>query len=520
MLGLFREQKPSLEEILKQSKNSDMKLEESKILIKNTLSGKKVPFVPLVKDKVGMYVCGPTVYGEPHLGHARSAVTFDVVYRYFRFLGYQVRYVRNITDVGHLEDELNEQGEDKIAKKARLEQLEPMEVAQHYTNLYRDVMARLNILPPSIEPTASGHIIEQIGIIEEIIANGLAYEVDGSVYLDVEAYTQKFQYGELSGRILEELQAGSRALDGQEKKKHPADFALWKKADAGHIMQWPSPWGMGFPGWHIECTAMSNKYLGLPFDIHGGGMDLKFPHHEAEIAQSYAAFGCAPVRYWMHNNMMTLDGQKMAKSKGNFISLEQMFSGDHPLLEKAYSPMTVRFLMLQAHYGSTIDFSNKALMSAEVACGKLQKGLKLIDGLEVNNKAQVSDDLSEQLLNACQNCYEKMNDDFNTPKTIAGLFEILGLVQKLIHTGKTIPEETLITVQNTYRGFLIDVLGISDETNTQDVLLPEVMDILIDVRQQARAQKNFAFSDQIRDRLSAIGIQVNDAKDKATYELE
>ncbi|WP_306415952.1 cysteine--tRNA ligase [Fulvivirga ulvae] len=294
---------------------------EKTIYIKNTLTGNKEPFLPLVAGKVGMYVCGPTVYGEPHLGHARSTITFDVVYRYFRFLGYQVRYVRNITDVGHLEDELNEQGEDKIAKKARLEQLEPMEVVQYYTNLYRDMMAKLNVLPPSIEPTATGHIMEQIAIVQQIMKNGLAYEVNGSVYFDVRAYAERYAYGELSGRILDELKTGSRTLDGQKEKEHPADFALWKRANAQHLMQWQSPWGMGFPGWHIECTAMSSKYLGLPFDIHGGGMDLKFPHHEAEVAQSFAAFGCPPVNYWMHNNMMTLEGQKMAKSKGNFISL-------------------------------------------------------------------------------------------------------------------------------------------------------------------------------------------------------
>ncbi|NRB47927.1 MAG: cysteine--tRNA ligase [Saprospiraceae bacterium] len=495
-------------------------METRKIYIKNTLSGKKEEFKPLVEGKVGMYVCGPTVYGEPHLGHARSAVTFDIVFRYLKFLGYKVRYVRNITDVGHLEDELNGQGEDKIAKKARLEQLEPMEVAQHYTNLYREMMARLNILPPSIEPTASGHIVEQIDMIEKILANGFAYESDGSVYLDVAKYAEKYQYGKLSGRVLEDLLHGSRALEGQEQKKHPADFALWKKAEAGHIMQWRSPWGMGFPGWHIECSAMSIKYLGLPFDIHGGGMDLKFPHHEAEIAQSHAAFDCAPVRYWMHNNMMTLDGQKMAKSKGNFISLSQMFSGDHPLLEKSYNPVTIRFLVLQAHYGSTIDFSNKALQSAEVASGKLLKGLKLIDDLTADEVVNTETDLSAQILSTCERCYEKMDDDFNTPETIAALFELLRLAQILKHNKGTISKEALSTLQATYRGFLTDVLGIIDESSSQDELLPEVMEILMEVRKQAREQKQFAFSDHIRDRLAAIGIQVKDEKEKATYEFD
>lgn len=489
------------------------------IYIKNTLTGQKEVFTPLVEGKVGMYVCGPTVYGEPHLGHARSAITFDVVYRYFTYLGYQVRYVRNITDVGHLEDELAGQGEDKIAKKARLEQLEPMEVAQRYTNLYRDMMTRLQVLPPSIEPLASGHIIEQIGVIQEIICNGMAYESNGSVYLDVSAYADKYHYGELSGRVLEELMAGSRELEGQEEKKHAADFALWKKAEASHIMQWPSPWGKGFPGWHIECTAMSSKYLGLPFDIHGGGMDLKFPHHEAEIAQSFAAFGCAPVNYWMHNNMMTLDGQKMAKSKGNFISLSQMFSGAHPLLDKAYSPMTVRFLMLQAHYSSPIDFSNQALQSAEVACSKLLKGLEFIDSLSYEEFQTVDDPLSAMILAKCQHCFSKMSDDFNTAETIAGLFELLSLAHKIKQGPKRLTAEALKNLKNTYKGFLCDVLGIQPEAKAETSVLPEVMDILSEIRNQSRAKKDFAQADYIRDRLAALGIQIKDSKGKTTYEI-
>lgn len=495
-------------------------MEDTTIYVKNTLTGEKEVFTPISKGKVGIYVCGPTVYGEPHLGHARSAITFDIVYRYFRFLGYKVRYVRNITDVGHLEDELNGLGEDKIAKKARIERLEPMEVAQYYTNLYRDMMTRLNVLPPSIEPTASGHIIEQIAIIERIISNELAYVVEGSVYLDVVRYAQKYHYGELSGRVLDELLAGSRALEGQDQKRHPADFALWKKAETGHIMQWPSPWGMGFPGWHIECTAMSSKYLGVPFDIHGGGMDLKFPHHEAEIAQSYAAFDCAPVNYWMHNNMMTLEGQKMAKSKGNFITLGQMFTGEHPLLEKAYNPMTVRFLMLQAHYGSPIDFSNQALKSAEVACAKLLKGLELVNSLQPSESSSTSSDrFSKHILDTCQSCYDKMNDDFNTAETVACLFDLLAVAQKLVHLGDSISTGALHRLKQTYKGFLTDVLGIHSEASTQDVLLPEVMDILLELRQQARAQKDFSLSDHIRDRLATIGIQVNDSKENATYEF-
>ncbi|MDN5212796.1 cysteine--tRNA ligase [Fulvivirgaceae bacterium BMA12] len=496
-----------------------MEFVASKIYVRNTLTGKKELFTPVVKGKVGMYVCGPTVYGEPHLGHARSAITFDVVYRYFTYLGYKVRYIRNITDVGHLEDELSGEGEDKIAKKARLEQLEPMEVAQRYTNLYRDMMATLNVLPPSIEPVASGHITEQIEVIKHIISNGMAYEIGGSVYLDVKAYAQKYHYGELSGRVLEELLSGSRSLEGQEDKKHPADFALWKKAQATHIMRWPSPWGMGFPGWHIECTAMSNKYLGLPFDIHGGGMDLKFPHHEAEIAQSYAAFGCSPVNYWMHNNMMTLEGQKMAKSKGNFISLSQMFNGEHPLLHKAYNPMTVRFLMLQAHYGSPIDFSNEALKSAEVACSKLLKGLEFINNLQNDKTGQIDNALSKQILETCQSCFDKMNDDFNTAETIACLFELLSMAHKLEQTGSNISAEVLRKLKNTYKGFLSDVLGILPEVSSESRILPEVLDILSELRQEARAKKNFALSDYIRERLTALGIRINDSKEKTTYEF-
>ena len=490
---------------------------ESQILVRNTLTGNKELFTPITKGKIGMYVCGPTVYGEPHLGHARSAITFDVVYRYFTYLGYKVRYVRNITDVGHLENEVS--GEDKIAKKARLEQLEPMEVAQRYTNLYRDTMALLNVLPPSIEPTASGHITEQIEVIERIMSKGMAYEAEGSVYLDITAYAKKYHYGELSGRVLEELLSGSRSLEGQEEKKHPADFALWKKSESTHIMQWPSPWGKGFPGWHIECTAMSSKYLGVPFDIHGGGMDLKFPHHEAEIAQSYAAFDCPPVNYWMHNNMMTLEGQKMAKSKGNFISLSQMFTGEHPLLDQAYSPMAVRFLMLQAHYGSPIDFSNQALKSAEVACAKLLKGLDVINSLQNDKPSQFDDNLSKQILEKCQSCFDKMNDDFNTAETIACLFDLLSMAHKFEQTEGIISSEALDRLKNTYNGFLNDVLGIIPETDSGSHVLQEVMNVLMEVRQETRTKKDFALSDLIRDRLLEIGIQINDGKGKTTYDL-
>ncbi len=492
------------------------------VYIKNTLTGKKEPFVPLVPGKMGMYVCGPTVYGEPHLGHARSAITFDIVYRYFSYLGYQVRYVRNITDVGHLEDEVNGQGEDKIAKKARLERLEPMEVAQYYTNLYRKMMASLNVLPPSIEPTASGHIIEQIAIVEQIIANGMAYEAEGSVYFDLKAYLEKYPYGELSGRMPNEMMAGSRILDGQKEKKHPADFALWKKAGAQHIMQWNSPWGMGFPGWHLECTAMSHKYLGFPFDLHGGGMDLKFPHHEAEVAQSYAAFGCKPVNYWMHNNMMTLEGQKMSKSKDNFITIAQMFSGKHPLLNKAYSPTTVRFLMLQAHYGSTIDFSRQALHSAEKACHKLLDGLRVLNELSVIPSGPIDDALTGRTLQLCKACFDTMNDDFNTAETIACLFELYTIVQTINdhQHSKTISQEALIQLKKIYPDFLTQVLGIVPKDEATTSLLPQVMDILLDLRHQARKENNFTLSDIIRDQLLTLGIHIRDEKEGTSYQIK
>lgn len=497
-----------------------MKALESKIYIYNTLQGKKEVFKPLVAGKVGMYVCGPTVYGEPHLGHARSAITFDVVFRYFKFLGYQVRYVRNITDVGHLEDEQNESGEDKIAKKARLEQLEPMEVAQYYTNLYRATMQKLNVSNPSIEPTASGHIIEQIQIVQDTIKNGLAYEVNGSVYFDVQAYAQKYHYGILSGRVLEDLMAGTRSLEGQSEKKHPADFALWKKAEPEHIMQWESPWGKGFPGWHIECTAMSSKYLGIPFDIHGGGMDLKFPHHEAEIAQSIGAFGCQPVNYWMHNNMMTLDGQKMAKSKGNFISLEQMFNGTHPLLEKAYSPMNIRFFMLQAHYSSTIDFSNKALQAAETALKRLTNSLQLLSQLPNSTATEDKEvALAEKIKQYSQLCYDKMNDDFNTAEMIACLFELSSVINILFNNKEKVQElskDTLRLLQQTYQGFLVDVLGILPEQQAQNSHLEGVMEVLIQLRNQARKEKNYALSDAIRNALQEKGIRIKDTKDGQT----
>lgn len=493
------------------------------LYIKNSLTGRKELFVPLVDNNVGMYVCGPTVYGEPHLGHARSAITFDVVYRYFTFLGYKVRYVRNVTDVGHLEDELNGEGEDKIAKKARIEQVEPMEVAQHYTNLYRDMMNLLNVRRPSVEPVASGHIPEQIAIVERIVNNGLAYEVNGSVYLNVQAYLKKYPYGELSGHNPTESFTGSRVQAVMHEKQHAADFALWKRATAGHLMQWESPWGMGYPGWHVECTAMSRKYLGLPFDIHGGGMDLKFPHHEAEIAQCFAAFDCQPVNYWMHNNMMTLEGQKMAKSKGNFISLSQLFSGDHPLLEKAYSPMSVRFLMLQAHYGSPIDFSNSALLDAETACQKLLHGLKLLKDLSCTSSLSMDEDLTFRILKISDACFSKMNDDFNTAETIACLFELLRIIHRLNEQRdhSSVSEKTLEILKKTYSGFLVEVLGIKEEKETESSVLPEVMNIILELRRQAKEEGNFALSDSIRNQLEAVGIHIRDNKNgHSAYQIK
>ncbi|MBM3165589.1 MAG: cysteine--tRNA ligase [Bacteroidetes bacterium] len=484
----------------------------------NTLTGKKEVFKSIAKNAVGMYVCGPTVYGEPHLGHARSSITFDVIYRYLTHLGYKVRYVRNITDVGHLEDEHNETGEDKIVKKARIEQLEPMEVAQHYTNVYRQAMHALNIIDPSIEPLATGHIPEQIETIAKIIENGLAYEVNGSVYFDVQAYVQRYHYGQLSGRVLEELLAASRAdLEGTNEKKFHADFALWKKAGKDHLMQWQSPWGRGFPGWHIECTAMSSKYLGIPFDIHGGGMDLKFPHHEAEICQSLGAYDKPPVNYWLHNNMVTLNGQKMAKSKGNFITLNELFSGSHSLLQKAYSPMTIRFFILQAHYGSTIDFSNESLIAAENALTKLEESYKVLDSYSAAATSSVDEETEKEVLETVESCYEAMNDDFNTAKLIAALFGFSKIIHKLTDPVRPvqISAKSVEKLSDTYRSFWRDVLGMRPE-NANSEKIDDLLGILIELRQQAKDDKNYSHADLIRQKLEHLGIQLKDGKDGAT----
>ena len=429
-------------------------MKQHNLCIYNSLSRCKELFRPLHEGRVGMYVCGPTVYGDGHLGHARPAITFDVLFRYLRHLGYAVRYVRNITDVGHLEHDADE-GEDKIAKKARLEQLEPMEVVQHYLNRYHDAMARLNVLPPSIEPHASGHIIEQIEYIKKIQDAGYAYESNGSVYFDVPKYNADHHYGKLSGRNIDELLSETRTLDGQQEKHHPADFALWKKAQPEHIMRWPSPWSDGFPGWHLECSTMGEKYLGETFDIHGGGMDLKFPHHECEIAQSVAHHGHDSVRYWMHNNMITINGQKMGKSLGNFITLDEFFTGSHPLLTQAYSPMTIRFFILQAQYRSTVDFSNEALQASEKALDRMLEGWKRLADVKVSSESTVSADVDA--LEA--KCYEALDDDLNTPIVIAHLFEAVGIINKVRDGHATASGADVEKLRRLFDIFLFDILG-------------------------------------------------------------
>jgi cysteinyl-tRNA synthetase len=496
--------------------------EKYPVHLTNSLTRSKEKFEPLTPGHVGIYLCGPTVYGDPHLGHARSAISFDIVNRYFRHLGYKVRYVRNITDVGHLENDADE-GEDKIQKKARLEQLEPMEVVQRYTNSYRKAMAQLNVLPPDIEPTATGHIIEQIELTKKILEKGLAYVVNGSVYFDLKKYLQQGKYGELSGKVVEDLLVNTRDTEGMEEKRFPLDFALWKKAQPQHIMRWPSPWGEGFPGWHIECTAMSAKYLGVPFDIHGGGMDLQFPHHECEIAQSTGAFGQPPVRYWMHNNMLTIGGQKMAKSLGNFITLEQFFTGSHPLLTQAYSPMTIRFFMLQAHYRSTLDFSNEALQAAEKALKRLLNSLSTLRHLH-HPEQTTSHELDDALHHQVETLYSHMSDDFNTAKTLAVLFDMSARINEFASDPERmrhVSRSTFDRFTQAYRTFMEDVLGLKEEQSYDHHLLEETLRILIELRKKARAERNFALSDKIRDDLKAIGIQLMDGKDgQITWKID
>ena len=488
------------------------------LLIYNTLTRQKELFRPLHEGRVGMYVCGPTVYGDAHLGHARPAITFDVVFRYLQHIGYKVRYVRNITDVGHLEHDADE-GEDKIAKKARLEQLEPMEVAQYYTNRFHQAMDALNVLPPSIEPHASGHIIEQIGLVKEILDHGYAYESNGSIYFDIEKYNRDHRYGRLSNRNLEDVINASRELSGVGEKHNQVDFALWKKAEPQHIMRWPSPWSDGFPGWHCECTAMGRKYLGNHFDIHGGGMDLVFPHHECEIAQAVASQGDDMVRYWMHNNMITINGQKMGKSLGNFITLQEFFTGANANLDEAYSPMTIRFFILQAHYRSTVDFSNEALKASRKGLERLIDGLTQLDRVQATPGGTLTADYAATLQ---QKCYDAMNDDFNTPIVISHLFEACHTVNQLADGKATVTAEGLDALRRVFNTFFSDILGLRTEqsgSGEREAAFGHAVDLLLQIRSQAKANKDWATSDKIRDELQALGFEVKDTQDGATWKL-
>lgn len=486
-----------------------------KLFIYNTLTRKKEVFKPINPPNVGLYVCGPTVYGDPHLGHARPAITFDLLFRFLKFLDYKVRYVRNITDVGHLENDADE-GEDKIAKKARLDQLEPMEIVQHYTIRYHEAMRMINALPPSIEPRASGHIIEQIELVKQILDNGFAYESHGSIYFDVEKYHKEHNYGKLSGRVIEDMISNTRDLDGQDEKRNSIDFALWKKAAPEHIMHWPSPWSEGFPGWHLECSAMSTKYLGEPFDIHGGGMDLLFPHHECEIAQSVAAHGKEAVRYWMHNNMITINGQKMGKSLGNFITLEELFTGKHKLLEQAYSPMTIRFFILQAHYRSTLDFSNEALQAAEKGLVRLMAASRMLTKVKPAGNSSIKvEELEQKALDA-------LCDDLNSPIAIATLFDWVRIINSLAEGKEQINETDLDRLKSIFNTLVFDILGLADEQTAGSKhaeLTGKLIELLLEMRMQAKANKDYATSDRIRDQLTKLGVTVRDRKDGFDWEI-
>ncbi len=490
---------------------------QGELKIYNTYTRSLETFTPIKPPFVGLYVCGPTVYGPPHLGHARGPVTFDVVHRYLKHLGYRVRYVRNITDVGHLVGDADE-GEDKIAKKAKVEQLEPMEIAQQYTNSYHNEIGKLNVIPPSIEPLASGHIPEQIEAVQKILDEGLAYEVNGSVYFDVIKYNETNDYGKLSGRVLEDLIAGAgnetRQLEGQDEKRNPADFAIWKKAAPEHIMRWNSPWGEGFPGWHLECSVMSTKYLGEEFDIHGGGMDLLFPHHESEIAQSTACNHKHPARTWMHHNMITINGQKMAKSLNNGINLGDFYEGNHHLLEKAYSPMTLKFFMLQAHYRGTLDFSNEALQAAEKGLTRLFNAYKLIDGLKT------ADSSTSNIQQIIDNAYAAMNEDFNTPIVIAQLFEGARITNSVNDGKETLTADDKELLKKLFDTFLIEVLGLQAEEQGNEALVGDLMELIITLRKEARDKKDWATSDIIRDRLKDAGVQLKDGKEGTTFSLD
>jgi cysteinyl-tRNA synthetase len=483
--------------------------------IYNSLSGKKEVFNPINEGSIGMYVCGPTVYSNVHLGNVRTFMSFDMIFRYFKHLDYQVRYVRNITDAGHLENDAD-QGEDRIAKKARLEQIEPMEVVQRYTVDFHNILNKFNFLPPSIEPTATGHIVEQIEIIKSILDKGFAYEANGSIYFDVLKYNESHHYGVLSGRNIEDLVHNTRVLEGQTDKKNPQDFALWKKAEPKHIMRWPSPWSDGFPGWHLECTAMSTKYLGEHFDIHGGGMDLKFPHHECEIAQAKACHSHTPVNYWMHANMLTLNGQKMAKSTGNNILPGEILSGETNKLTKGFSASVVRFFMMQAHYRSILDFSNDALLASEKGFMKLMEAVSTVDKLEATSDTNEFDVTAWK-----SNCYTAMNDDFNTPILIAELFSAVKYINQIKDGKATISNSNLALLKQVLHQFVFDILGlINVSSNKQDQKLEETVELLIRMRNDARVQKDFALSDKIRDELLAIGIQLKDGKDGTSFILD
>ena len=486
---------------------------EQKLTIYNSLSRKKEEFIPAHEGLVGMYVCGPTVYSDVHLGNVRTFLTFDIVFRYLQFLGFKVRYVRNITDVGHLVGD-GDEGEDKIAKKARLDNLEPMEVVQKYTNGFHDVMRLFNILNPSIEPTATGHIVEQIEMIQQIIANGYGYESNGSVYFDVRKFNEKYPYGKLSGRVIDELLTNTRELDGQDEKRDPLDFAIWKKAEPQHLMQWNSPWGSGFPGWHLECSVMSTKYLGTTFDIHGGGMDLKFPHHECEIAQNVGACGHEPVRYWMHGNMLTVNGRKMAKSEGNGFTPEELVTGNHKLLERGYSPMTVRFFMLQCHYTSTLDFSNEALQAAERGYKRMTSAMKTAKELV---PSATSD---ENIAVWTQLCYDAMNDDFNTPILISHLFEGVRIINTTKEGKLKLTAEDIALLNKTFNGFFFDVCGLNiEDSSSNNEVTGHLMDFILEMRTEAKANKDFAKSDLIRDRLASMNIQIKDSKEGTSWSI-
>lgn len=490
-------------------------IKDNNLFIYNSLTRKKEKFEPIKPPFVGMYVCGPTVYGDAHLGHARPAIAFDIVFRYLKYLGYKVRYVRNITDVGHLENDADV-GEDKIAKKARLEELEPMEIAQYFSDRYHEDMRLLNVLPPSIEPHASGHIIEQIEMVQKIKEAGYAYESNGSLYFDVIKYNKNHNYGILSGRNVNEVLANTRELDGQDEKREPVDFALWKKASPEHIMRWNSPWSTGFPGWHMECSAMSTKYLGERFDIHGGGMDLRFPHHESEIAQSVAANGESPVKYWMHNNMVTINGQKMGKSLGNFIILKDFFGGSHTMLEKSYDPMTIRFFMLQAHYRSTLDFSNDALKASEKGLARLLNAFKMIDGL------RASDSSTEDIKSLRIKAFDAMNDDFNTPIVIAHLFDAARIINSVNDGKAKITSNDISLLKDTMSSLIFDILGLKDgyQVNDKVIITENLITMILEQRITARQNKDWATSDLLRDKLKDLGILVKDSKEGSTWEWE